>query len=184
MISGSAETHDVRARNHSGTSTPKQKSVNPSKLTPETSKKILDMLRLGNYIETACKAAGIQRDTFYKWLERGRRKGPKDKPYVEFLAQVDEAMAMSEVRDLATIQRASATQWQAAAWRLERRYPDRWGRREQIRVDASVDGLAGFLASAFTAGALTQGEATTATPLLGVGDEYSDDDEDDNQEPG
>ena len=28
--------------------------------------------------------------------------------------------------------------WQAAAWRLERKFPERWGRREHHELDANI----------------------------------------------
>jgi hypothetical protein len=39
-------------------------------------------------------------------------------------------MAEAEMRDVALIAQAAKENWQAAAWRLERKYPARWGRTQ------------------------------------------------------
>jgi len=100
------------------------------KLKPEVKEKLFRALRLGSYIETAANYAGITRQTLYNWIDRGRKE---ESPYHEFVKELDQVMAEAELRDLAIITEAAKEQWQAAAWRLERRYPDRWG-----RVDRSV----------------------------------------------
>lgn len=99
------------------------------KLTTDLQDKILLCLRGGNYVETACAVAGIHKDTFYEWMKLG--KGGME-PYASFRTSVTQALAKGEVRDLALIGQAARTQWQAAAWRLERRFPERWGRSERV----------------------------------------------------
>jgi transposase len=107
-----------------------------SKLTPEAQEKILRHLRIGAYVETAAAAAGISRDTFDNWLKRGAEGKA---PYAAFAEAVDQAVAESEARDLATILAASKTQWQAAAWRLERRFPEKYGRHDRTKVEGKID---------------------------------------------
>lgn len=124
----------------------------PSALTPQVEERILGYLRLGNYVETACKAAGVHKDTYYGWMKRARTGKPEDARYADFAERVDAALADAEARDLQTIYLASKETWQAAAWRLERRFPDRWSRNDRMKVDANVevvvsdDGLVGKLA--------------------------------------
>ena len=113
------------------------KKGRPTSLTPETGERIIGFLRLGNYIETACNASGIHKDSFYEWLKRAKTG---EEPFAKFASQVDEAVALAEARDLQTIQKASGEQWQAAAWRLERRYPERWGRRDPQRIELTGKG--------------------------------------------
>ena len=55
-----------------------------------------------------------------------------EEPYRLFAAEVELALAEAEVRDIAVIEKAAQTQWQAAAWRLERMHPDRFGRKERL----------------------------------------------------
>jgi transposase len=104
----------------------------PDKLTPEIQQKIVDSLRMGNYIETASAYAGINKTTLYDWLKRGARE--KRGKYKQFSNAVEKAMAEAEMRDVALIAQAAKENWQAAAWRLERKYPARWGRKTQHEV--------------------------------------------------
>ena len=43
-------------------------------------------------------------------------------------------MAEAELRDVMVINRAAQTTWQAAAWKLERKYPNRWGLRSKHEI--------------------------------------------------
>jgi hypothetical protein len=104
----------------------------PEKLTPEVQQKIVDSLRMGNYIETASAYAGINKTTLYDWLKRGARENRGK--YRVFSNAVEKAMAEAEMRDVALIAQAAKENWQAAAWRLERKYPARWGRKTQHEV--------------------------------------------------
>lgn len=99
-----------------------------TKLTPELQERIVAFLRAGNYVETASACAGIHKDTFYEWCKKGR-KG--EEPFATFVAAVDKAIAESEARDVALIGKAATENWQAAAWRLERKMPHKWGRHER-----------------------------------------------------
>lgn len=99
-------------------------------LKPEVSDRILQMLRAGNYVDVACRAAGIGQSTFYDWLARGDREGkaPADAPFREFREHVDQARAEGEARNVAVIAKAATRDWKAAAFLLERQYPERWAR--------------------------------------------------------
>ena len=44
---------------------------NRATFAPELTTRIVDLVRAGNYIETAAKAAGIHKSTYYAWMERG-----------------------------------------------------------------------------------------------------------------
>ena len=107
----------------------------PDKLTPEITEAIISAIRAGAYIETAAAFAGICKDTFYRWLKEGARGECKKK--AQFSDAVKMALAESELRDLAVVNRAASTSWQAAAWKLERKFPDRWGRRDRLDVAAA-----------------------------------------------
>ncbi|WP_339174429.1 hypothetical protein [Anoxybacillus sp. FSL W8-1294] len=110
----------------------------PTKLTPELQKKIIDAIRAGNYMETAAAYAGISKDTFFRWLRKGARA--KSGIYKDFHDAVEKALADAEVRDVMLIANAAATDWKAAAWRLERKFPDRWGRKERLSADLNHSG--------------------------------------------
>lgn len=50
-------------------------------------------------------------------------------PFWEFREAIKEAEAEAEISRLVKIESAADEHWQAAAWWLERRYPDRYGRK-------------------------------------------------------
>lgn len=103
-----------------------RKRGRPTSLTKERENLLFNALAAGASFETAAAFAGVARSTFQEWLKRGRRD---EQPYAALLERVDEAVAISEVRDLQRVNLAAETTWQAAAWRLERRWPERYGRR-------------------------------------------------------
>jgi transposase len=115
-------------------------------LTPDRHKRIVDMIRLGSYAIVAAKANGIGESTYFQWTKRGREAehnpdgtlvNPADQPYVEFAEAVKIAEAAAEVQSVGTIRQAGQTTWQAAAWYLERKYPDRWARKDTLRQEVS-----------------------------------------------
>jgi hypothetical protein len=73
----------------------------------------------------ACKAAGINYQTFINWCEN-----------VEFLESVKKAemTGNDRIKDLAKrgIIEKMQTQWQAAAWWLERNYPDEYRNKSEM----------------------------------------------------
>lgn len=119
----------------------------PTKLNKETQLKVVNAIKAGNYIETAAAYAGISRSTLYDWLKRGEREKQRlakssryrmkkaEAIYVEFSDTVEKALAESEMRDVLTIGKAAEIQWQAAAWRLERKFPEKWGRTRKTKLD-------------------------------------------------
>lgn len=95
--------------------------------SPEREQAILNSLRIGNTRRASAAAAGISHETFYRWLRAS----------VTFSDAVEKAEADAETRFLAQVAQAAKTNWQAAAWWLERRKHEDYGRRD--RVDMSLD---------------------------------------------
>jgi len=110
----------------------------PTKLTPELQRTIVVAITGGNYIETAAAMAGVNKETLYAWLRRGAKEPGI---YREFSDAVEKALAQAETRDVLLIGRAAETQWQAAAWRLERKFPQRWGRRDHLKLSVSDEDI-------------------------------------------
>jgi transposase len=105
----------------------------PTKLNQETHDRIVNAIRAGNYQDTAAAYAGIDEATFYRWMERGREE--TEGIYCEFRKAVENAKAAAEVRDVALIDRAAQDgSWQAAAWKLERKFPNKWGRVNRTEI--------------------------------------------------
>jgi len=92
--------------------------------------KILRYIGQGNYLETACLAAGIDRNTLHNW-----RQAAKDGNLaaIAFIRSLEKAEALAEldaVEDVRKAGKAGPQFWAASATRLERRHPDRWGKRQ------------------------------------------------------
>lgn len=99
-----------------------------SKLTPETQKKIVDAIAEGNYLETAAALGGITYTTLNNWMKKG--EAASSGAYVEFLEAIKRAEAEAESLRVSRISKAGKDgNWQADAWYLERRYPEKWGKR-------------------------------------------------------
>ena len=95
-----------------------------SKITPELVELIIEHLKEGNYDVVAAQAAGITRQTFYRWIRKGKTE--KEGIFFDFYQAVEEAKAAGETELLHTIRKASTRSWTAAAWILERSRPQRW----------------------------------------------------------
>ncbi|MHB1549586.1 MAG: hypothetical protein ACYCX6_00095 [Vulcanimicrobiaceae bacterium] len=89
-------------------------------LTPEVEAKILAGIRdAGMSLQTACAWAGISDDT----LARQRKKDP------ELAARVERAREMFKAKMVTLISAAAPKNWNAAAWLLERKHPEEFGRQ-------------------------------------------------------
>lgn len=119
----------------------------PSKFNPERIEKIIKLIRLGNFAETAAAAGGISKQTYYNWLGKGREERERldmtggkpratEKPFLEFFDAVEEARAEAEARMVAQITTAAQdpTKWQAAAWWLERVAPQKYGKINRTEI--------------------------------------------------
>lgn len=147
---------------------------------------VADLIRLGNYMETAALHVGIGVSTVKVWMREGRLAldrieagarrrdlSARQRHCADFRAAVDLALADAEQRDVRTLAalargglpltstveryetddagqlqlaertittRESLPDARVLLWRLERRFPDRWGRRpDAVDDDAGVD---------------------------------------------
>jgi transposase-like protein len=111
-----------------------------TKLTPEVHNLIVEAIRVGNYVETSAQAAGISKQTLYRWLDQAEDDNA-DQIYRDFRDALESARAEAEKMDLEIITRAAHDgSWQAAAWKLERRTPQRWGRVNRTEVTGADGG--------------------------------------------
>ena len=115
----------------------RNKNRNPTKLTKELCDEICEYIAMGNYIERCCQAVGIAKSTFYNWKKRGE-KG--EEPYATFLKRVNKVEAKAEIKHTGIIHDIAETgNWMASAWLLERKYPNRFGKREQMALQTDND---------------------------------------------
>lgn len=128
----------------------------PTELTPEIIAQVAELLPIALYIETVSAMLGIPSLTYRRWLARGKKElkrlsHPNARPkaseaiYAEFCTTVEKAVASGEFRNTKVISDAAPKQWQAAAWSLERRFPERWGnlKEELKRIDRELAELRG-----------------------------------------
>ena len=102
-------------------------------MTPEVIKRLTEAIRAGNYYEAACGYAGIHYSTFRKWMQKGETA--KSGKYREFFEAVTRAEYEAEVRMVAQWQKHMPEDYRAIRDFLERRYPERWGRRLDVKQD-------------------------------------------------
>ena len=83
----------------------------------------------GNYRETAYKLAGIAKQTYYNTLKRAEAGEPSAIAFVDALEKA-EALAESEI--VRNVRQASKLPqfWAAGMTLLERKSPEKWGRRQ------------------------------------------------------
>ncbi|MDP3767724.1 MAG: hypothetical protein Q8S13_06890 [Dehalococcoidia bacterium] len=110
----------------------------PTKLTPEIAARIFQALRAGNNRPAAAHYGGISQETFQTWMRRGR--AARAGIHRDFLVGVEKAEADAQIASVAIIQSAARKTWQAAAWWLERKFPQEWGRRERMEVSGPDGG--------------------------------------------
>lgn len=137
----------------------------PSKLTAKVRNHLVEAIEAGNYVETAVRACGIGTSTYYRWMETGEADlaHDKDSIYRELWEAVKKAEATAEEKALKQIRSAAPEHWQAAAWYLERKFPNRWGRKERvehtgkdgeaIQAEVAIPDLAKALISVLSSGA-------------------------------
>ena len=106
--------------------TPKRGRGQPTKYQPELVAQICKDLELGNMRRAVAAANGIDKDTITEWMH----------VHPEFSVQVRRSEAVPEYRCVIKIMLGQPG-WQAAAWWLERKWHQDWGKRE--RIDMVVD---------------------------------------------
>lgn len=91
------------------------------KYNPTTVKIIIEVIDKGGTDRDACQMAGINPDTFYRWV---REKS-------EFSDAVNTARLGGKLAALGAVRSAFEKDWKAAAWYLERKYAEEFARTEK-----------------------------------------------------
>jgi hypothetical protein len=89
----------------------------------------VQVIRVGGTVEVAAAVAGVSERTFYAWMVRGdpSRTSKRDAPHRAFRAAVERARAERQATLVAVLtQSAHKGSWRAAAWLLEREFPEQW----------------------------------------------------------
>ncbi len=110
-----------------------------TKFTADARRRFVEGIRLGATISMACQFAGFGRSTFYKAMKMAQER--PGSIYSDFVDEVERAKGQAAIGWLAKIEKsANEGSWQAAAWKLERRYPEDYGRRvQELKHSGQVD---------------------------------------------
>ena len=95
------------------------------KYTTILAHQICDLIAKGVPLSAAASGSGINRSTLHRWR--------KEKE--EFAEMIDQAIGVSEARLITDI--TISEDWKAKAWILERRFPERWSKRDKIDLNVS-----------------------------------------------
>lgn len=104
-----------------------------SKLTPELIEEAYKLIKSGLDFKTTAWYLGISESAFYKWMREGEKEESGLKK--QFFQSIKKAESEAIARNVMLIQKhAQEGNWQAAAWWLERRYSDEWGKKDKINL--------------------------------------------------
>lgn len=127
----------------------KAKAGRPSSMTAEAVERLLQALRAGNFRNVAVEWAGVGERTFREWMAKGGEQ--KAGKFRDFRRRVMEAEQAAEIRAVGLLMKAAENDAKHAAWWLERKFPERWGRRDRhevtgagggpLQTEAAVSGL-------------------------------------------
>lgn len=108
----------------------------PTKFTPRVRETILQAVSVGAPLALAAESAGISYDVLRLWLRRGERQKAGD--FRQFYLDLKAAEGRLGVKLLAVIEKSALDgNWNAAAWKLERRFPKHFGRPAGDRAGSS-----------------------------------------------
>lgn len=103
------------------------------KLTRKLIDEAESLVKAGNYYSTVFQYLGIAETTWYRWLDEGKTESSGLKK--EFRERIKSAESHGEIRNVQIIQKAASKSWQASAWYLERKFPERWGRKDRLDAE-------------------------------------------------
>jgi hypothetical protein len=106
-----------------------------SRFTPAIQARVLEAVRKGATAELAAAYGGIGRRTLHDWIANGM--DDPDSVFAEFAIAYREAEAVGALENLSQIEEAARNgDWRAAAWKLEKRFPESFGKTvTESRVD-------------------------------------------------
>lgn len=98
--------------------------------------KLLFAISKGGSYQICCGFAGVSYSAFKVWMNKGAAVAiltdeeidvHPDKCYYDLMKDVEEAESKAALRWLEKVEKAGEVHWQAAAWKLSKRYPDDYG---------------------------------------------------------
>jgi hypothetical protein len=117
----------------------KPRRKRPRKYSQRVHDRIVKAIREGAYFGDAFRLAGIHRNTGFEWLRLGRDKPELHPEYAQLGLDIEQADAEYIEEMLGHVNAAARSRkpntWPAAMTALERRYPDRFSRRETTVIE-------------------------------------------------
>jgi len=101
------------------------------KIEDDIQQRLLEAIERGLTIADACIYAGISEKTYYNWLNKDISliKDEKERErFVQFLQSLKKAQSECQMYCLDFLMKDKS--WQSKAWVLERRFPDRWAKKD------------------------------------------------------
>ena len=115
----------------------------PSKYNEDRHQVIVQAVRNGNYRKTAAALAGIGYDTLKDWLNFARNQPEQYPHYVKLLEDIELAEAEVESELVSVVRHHALSDhmgsWTAAMTFLERRHPDRFGKRDTTVLEGGKE---------------------------------------------
>lgn len=117
-------------------------------LKPGVKEKFLSAIAKGASYTIACGYAGISYQTLRRWIKYAEplaelfEEQIETNPYREYFAfycDIKRVESYAALKWLEKIDKAADFHWQAAAWKLERRHPDDYGRYEKENKQDAED---------------------------------------------
>jgi hypothetical protein len=115
----------------------KRKVGRPTKLNKQLIEIICEAVEQGCTITAAAAAAGVYKNTLTVWSDKGERDiaaGKKTTIYAQFHTRYRHSREIALAVLTKRVYEASFEEWRAAAWMLERRDPDNWGKQTQVKA--------------------------------------------------
>lgn len=102
-------------------------------MTPETCERLYNLIASGVSVEAASFLCGLNDQTVFSWVRRGRVS--TEPAYVDFYNGYMKAKAACQAKAIQQITRAGDKDWRAAAWKLERLFPELFSERVTITIE-------------------------------------------------
>lgn len=108
-----------------------RKRGRPCGLSTEVQTVLLGAIERGLPLRDSALLAGISYDTLNRWRNSGEAEDAAPEFY-NFCNALKRAQAVAVDTLVSQIQSAARKDWKAAAWLLERRHPENWGRQQRL----------------------------------------------------
>jgi len=93
-------------------------------------------IKLGMTMTDSARAAGVNPRTLYLWMEKAKAG---QVGYDAVLDALEHDRAIGQAALAQRIAKASDDDWRAAAWILERRHTETWGKTDKLALSGGID---------------------------------------------